>query len=139
MIADERLIWEGHPSHLKDLGYHALCLLLAPLVVPVALSLRRILDTQFRRYGITSERLRVTTGFLSKHVYELELYRVLETSLHQPFLLRLFRLANLEVMLEDADRPPIVIRAVPDAALLRERLRDCVETMRDRKHIHEAA
>jgi len=120
----------------RRLGFY---LLLAPLVVPVALSLRRILDTQFRRYGITSERLRVTTGFLSKHVYELELYRVLETSLHQPFLLRLFRLANLEVMLEDADRPPIVIRAVPDAALLRERLRDCVETMRDRKHIHEAA
>jgi len=139
VIADERLIWEGHPSHVKDLGYHALCLLLAPLVVPLVLSLRRVLDTQFRRYDITSERLRWTTGVLSRYVHELELYRVLETSLHQPFFLRLFRLANLEVTLEDADKPPIVIRAIPDAAALRERLRDCVETMRDRKHVHEAA
>jgi uncharacterized membrane protein YdbT with pleckstrin-like domain len=136
---EEQIIWEGHPSHIKDLGFHLLCLLLAPLVIPLGLSVRRCLDTHFRRYGITSERLQVTTGILSKHMHELELYRVQETSIHQPFFLRLFRLANLEVTLGEPDKPPIVIRAVPEARELRERLRACVETMRDRKHVHEAA
>ncbi len=139
MDLDECVIWEGHPSHLKDLGFHFLCLLLAPLVIPLGLSLRRCLDTQFRRYGITNERLQVTTGILSRHMHELELYRVQETSIHQPFFLRIFRLANVEVTVIESDRPPIVIRAIPDAAALRERLRACVETMRERKHVHEIA
>jgi uncharacterized membrane protein YdbT with pleckstrin-like domain len=137
--ADELVIWEGRPSHVKDLGFNLLCLLLAPLAVPLGLMLWRWLDTHYHQYGITSERLRVTKGILSKRMHEMELYRVRETSIHQPLLLRLFRLANVVVKIADPNTPPIVIRAVPEALALREQLRECVETMRDRKHVHEAA
>jgi len=139
MNEEELVIWEGRPSHVKDLGYHALCLALSPLLVPIALMLRRCLDTHFHQYGITSERLRVTKGILSKRIKEMELYRVKETSIHQPFFLRLFRLANVVVTTGDPKKPEIVIRAVPDAAALRESLRQCIETMRDRKRVHDAA
>jgi uncharacterized membrane protein YdbT with pleckstrin-like domain len=139
MHADEQLIWEGRPSHVKDLGFNTLCLLLSPLAVPVGFLLWRWLDTHFHQYGITSERLRVTRGILSKRMHEMELYRVRETSIHQPLLLRLFRLANVVVTIADPERPTIVIRAVPDALALRERLRDCIESVRDRKRVHDAA
>jgi uncharacterized membrane protein YdbT with pleckstrin-like domain len=139
MNEEELVIWEGRPSHVKDLGYHTLCLVLSPLVVPLGLMVHRCLDTHFHQYGITSERLRVTKGILSKRIKEMELYRVKETSIHQPFFLRLFRLANVVVTTGDPGKPEIVIRAVPDAPALRESLRECIETMRDRKHVHDAA
>ena len=139
MVENELTIWEGRPSHFKDLGFHCLCLVLSPLIVPLLLSLRRCLDTHFHRYDITSERLRVTKGILSKRLREMELYRVRETSIHQPFFLRLFHLANVVITIAEPAKQRIVIRAIPQAAALRERLRECVETMRDRKHVHETA
>ena len=138
-VINEVTIWEGRPSHVKDLGYHFLCLILAPLVVPLALMLRRYLDTHFLRYGITNERLRISTGIFSKRTKETELYRVKETSLDQPFFLRLFRLANVVITVADAAKPEIVIRAIPQAAALRESLRQCVENMRDKKRVQGIA
>ena len=139
MQTDEVVIWEGRPSHFKDLGFNSLCLLLSPLVIPLGLMLWRWLDTHYHQYGITSERLRVSKGIFSKRMHETELYRVQETSIDQPFVLRLCRRANVVVTLSGQSRQAIVIRAVPHALVLREKLRQCVETMRDRKHIHEAA
>jgi uncharacterized membrane protein YdbT with pleckstrin-like domain len=139
MVENELIIWKGRPSHLKDLGFHCMCVVLSPLIVPLLLSLRRYLNTHFHRYDITSERLRVTKGILSKRLREMELYRVQETSINQPFFLRLFRLANVVITITDPAKQMIVIRAIPQAAALRERLRECVEAMRDRKHIHESA
>ena len=66
MDDEEVIIWEGRPSHVKDLGYHLLCLVLAPLIVPLALMLRRYLDTRYHRYGITNERLRISKGIFSR-------------------------------------------------------------------------
>jgi len=139
MVEGEVAIWEGRPSPAKDMGYHLLCLIFSPLVVPLGFMVRRYLDTRFHQYGITSERLRVTTGILTKDVRELELYRVQETSLHQPFYLRVLGLADVVVTIADPEKSAIVIHAIPRAAELRERLRECVETMRDRKHVNEAA
>lgn len=133
MHDEELIIWEGHPSHVKDMGFYSLCLVLSPLIVPVILMLWRCLDTHFHQYDITSERLRITKGILSKRMKEMELYRVKETSLHQPFFLRLFRLANVVITVADSADQEIVIRAVPEARALRESLRDCIEDMRDKK------
>ena len=127
MNDDELIIWEGRPSHVKDLGYYSLCLLLAPLIVPLALMLWRYLDTHFHQYGITSERLRVSKGILSKRTKEMELYRVKETSLDQPLFLRLFRLANVVVTgrrfgeagdrdSRDSPAPPPCARTCGDAS-----------------------
>jgi uncharacterized membrane protein YdbT with pleckstrin-like domain len=132
---DEELsIWTGHPSHLKDAGFHILCGILSPLIVPIGFMLWRYLDTQFHRYDITSERLRVTEGILSKRMKEMEFYRVRETSIHQPFLLRVFRLANIVITVAGPAKREFVIHAVPRAMELRESLRCCIETVRDKKH-----
>jgi uncharacterized membrane protein YdbT with pleckstrin-like domain len=136
---EELTIWEGRPSHVKDLGYYSLCLILAPLIVPIALMLWRYLDTRFHQYGITNERLRVSKGVLSKRTKETELYRVTETSLDQPLFLRLFRRANVVVRVAGGAKPEIVIRAIPRASDVREDLRRCVETMRDKKHVNSVA
>jgi uncharacterized membrane protein YdbT with pleckstrin-like domain len=136
---EELTIWEGRPSHVKDLGYYSLCLILAPLIVPLVLMLWRYLDTRFHQYDITNERLRVSKGVLSKRTKETELYRVTETSLDQPLFLRIFRRANVVIRVADSAKSEIVIRAIPRASAVREDLRRCVETMRDKKRVRSVA
>jgi uncharacterized membrane protein YdbT with pleckstrin-like domain len=136
---EELTIWEGRPSHVKDLGYYSLCLILAPLIVPLVLMLWRYLDTRFHQYDITNERLRVSKGVLSKRTKETELYRVTETSLDQPLFLRIFRRANVVIRVADSAKSEIVIRAIPQASAVREDLRRCVETMRDKKRVRSVA
>jgi uncharacterized membrane protein YdbT with pleckstrin-like domain len=136
---EELTIWEGRPSHVKDLGYYSLCLILAPLIVPLVFMLWRYLDTRFHQYDITNERLRVSKGVLSKRTKETELYRVTETSLDQPLFLRIFRRANVVIRVADSAKSEIVIRAIPQASAVREDLRRCVETMRDKKRVRSVA
>jgi uncharacterized membrane protein YdbT with pleckstrin-like domain len=133
-VQDERTLWEGHPSHLKDLGFH---LVAWALFVGIPFSLWRYLETRFCRYEVTSERIRVTRGVLSRRMDELELYRVKDTTIDQPFFLRLFGLAHLIVQTSDASDARVVLQAIPEAGELRESLRGCVEKLRDRKRVHE--
>ena len=137
MHEEETTIWEGHPSHVKDLGFHLVCVLLSPLIIPLAMMLWRYLDTRFQQYEVSTERVRITSGILSKRMDEMELYRVKDTSIDQPFFLRLFKLANLVIKTSDASTPRIVIPAIPEARVLRENLRGCVEKMRSKKGVRE--
>jgi uncharacterized membrane protein YdbT with pleckstrin-like domain len=133
-MQEERTLWEGHPSHVKDLGFHLVCW---SLVIGIPFSIWRYLETRFCRYEVTSERIRVTTGVLSRRMDEIELYRVKDTTIDQPFFLRLFGLANLVVTTSDASTPTVVLKAIPDATSLRENLRGSVEKLRDRKRVRE--
>lgn len=132
------MLWAGHPSHKKDLGFHVVCWLLSPLIVPIVMSVTRFLDTRTQRFEVTSERVRVTSGILSRHMEELELYRVKDTSLYEPFLLRvLFKLGHIVLRTSDATHRVFVIPAVPRAHELREEIRGCVEKLRERKGVRE--
>lgn len=134
---DEQTIWEGRPSHWKDLGFHLVCLAFSFLIFPLAMSAWRFLTTNFSRFEITSERIRITTGVLSKRLDEMELYRVKDSTLEQPFLLRLVGLGNVFIKTSDPTTPRIEIRAILDARQVRENLRGCVEKMRDKKGVRE--
>ena len=135
---DERVLWSGHPSHAKDLGYHLVCLLFVWLVFPLFLSLARYLRTRFTRIEITSERIRITVGVFSRRMDELELYRVKDTSVIEPFLLRVvFGLGHLVLRTSDLSNALLVIPALPDVRQLREELRGCVEKIRAAKGVRE--
>ena len=106
---EERVLWTGHPSHKKDLGFHLICWALCWLIVPLVMSLIRFLETRTHHFEVTSERIRVTSGILSRHMEELELYRVKDTSLYEPFLLRvLFGLGHVVIRTSDATHRVLV-------------------------------
>jgi uncharacterized membrane protein YdbT with pleckstrin-like domain len=135
MSDEETLLWEGHPAHIKDLGFHIVCLVLFPLVVPALFSLSRYLRTRFTKYEVTTERLRITKGILSTRMEETELYRVRDTTLEQPFFLRLFSLSNILLKSTDASTPMVTLEAIPDGRVLRENLRGAVEKMRAKRGV----
>ena len=135
----ERLLWQGRPSQVVNMGTFILCGLFCWLVVPIFVALWRWLEVRCLLYELTNQRFRVTHGVLNRRMDELELYRVKDTVFEQPFFLRLFSLANILIASSDIATPRAAIRALPaeEARRLRETIRGCVENLRDKKRVRE--
>jgi uncharacterized membrane protein YdbT with pleckstrin-like domain len=154
--SEETLVWRGTPSQWTNFGTYLFCLLLAasvvaayllitppqPLVLaglalPVLWALSRWIGTRCNRYEITSERIKITTGLLSRHSTEIELYRVRDYSVVEPFWLRMVGCGNIVLVTADRSTPHIVLRAVPHVANLKDQIRTYTERMRQRKGVRD--
>ncbi len=135
---EEELLWEGGPSQYTNFGLFVLCGLLCWLVVPIFFALRAYLRVRATRFTLTTQRLRMQTGIFGRKLNELELYRVKDTTLDEPFLLRMVSLGNIVVNSNDASTPRVVLKGIRNAESVRERLRKCVEARRDQKAVRVA-
>jgi uncharacterized membrane protein YdbT with pleckstrin-like domain len=150
----EVVVWEGTPSQVLNLlrfcvcGFFCLvCLILAFLhpatlvgcLIAGGIAVWNWYQVKCTKYVLTNERYRRTRGVLSRRIDDLELYRVKDTSLDQPLFLRLFTLANIEIMSSDISTPRTVIKAIAfdEANRLREITRKHVEELRTRKRVRE--
>lgn len=155
---EETLVWRGTPSQWTNFGTYFFCLLLAaaivagyyfapaeyqtPLIfaglaIPALWMLGRYIATRCHRYEITSERVKITTGLLSRHSTELELYRVRDYSIVEPFWLRLVGCGNIVLQTSDRTTPQVVLRAVPHAQRLKDQIRTHTERMRQRRGVRD--
>lgn len=89
------------------------------------------------KYELTTERLRTRHGVLNKKTDELELYRIRDYKLDQPFFLRLFSLGNIVLQTSDRSHPEVTLKAIPNGEELREQLRTHVEACRTKKRVRE--
>ena len=105
----------------------------ALVVAPLAYAGWRWCVVASRVYEITTERIKVTTGLVSKRTDDLELYRVKDTVLEEPVLLRLAGAGNIVLTTNDATTPTLVLEGITGAKELREELRKHIEACRDRK------
>jgi len=137
MATEERTVWLGTPSQVINLGAFLLLGLFFWLVIPLFIILWKWLVVKNMKYELTTERLRMRHGVLNKKLDELELYRVRDYKLDQPFFLRIFSLANIILQTSDRSHPTVIIQAIPDAENLREQLRTYVEACRTRKGVRE--
>lgn len=155
--APETSIWKGTTSQWTNFWYYLICLLVAvgivvlanalvpftaglaalALLVPAAAGAIRWWVTRCTVYELTTERFRVTTGVLNRRQDELELFRVKDYSVDQPFVLRLLGLGNLNMVTADATTPTIQIKAVRGVYELRDQLRRVVDAARDRKRVRQ--
>ncbi len=161
---EETTVWKGHSSQILNLKPFLICglivlLLLAALVmvarvnenipslvlwtdlllmlVPIGFALREWLKLQSRVYELTTERFLITRGIFSKQTDTMELYRVKDLSVLQPFFLRLFSLGNLILQTSDRTTPTFVIEAVSGPKEFSDLIRKHVEACRDRKRVGE--
>ena len=134
---EERVVWEGKPSQLVNAGSFAACGLLVWLVVPIFVAVQRFLELHHTRYRLTNERFEITTGVLSRRTEQLELYRVKDLSIEEPFVLRLAGFGNLILHSSDRSHPKLVLQGVRECANLRDQVRGLVEKRRDEKRVHE--
>lgn len=153
----ETTLWRGTPSQWTNFGTYLFCVLLAAgiiyaktiytgqgseyllygLAVPVLWVLFCWIGTSTHVYEITTERIMLTTGLLSKRTTELELYRVRDYSVSQPFWLRLVGCGHIVLVSADRTSPEVILRAVPHAATLKDQIRTHTERMRRRRGVRE--
>jgi len=156
--SSEELVWQGHPSHVTAFLLHvsawvcaatlltsaailwqrfqnptgaAACAVGALLALGV--SLWNWVKVRSIRYEATTERLKTTTGILTRRMESLELYRVRDLSVVQPFWYRLWGKGNVVLQTSDPTTPEVTLLAVPDPEGLRDQLRQHIERCRQQK------
>ena len=134
-MSDEQLVWSGSPSQILNLPVFVVCGVLFFLVVPIFIALWKWLVLRNTRYELTSERLKIRQGVLNKELDELELYRVRDHKLEQPFFLRIFSLGNITLRTADTTHPYIVLRAIHDGEHVLDLIRKYVEECRIKKRV----
>lgn len=131
----EILLWQGKPSHWLNFKTYLFCLLFCWLIFPLLIALWAAIKLKSTRYELTTQRLKIYSGVFNRNIDELELYRVRDYNLKQPFLLRLFGYANLFVVSSDSTTPNIVLAAIGNGNEVREKLRSEVEIRRVQRQV----
>ncbi len=134
---EERTIWSGSPSQWSNIWTFAFCALTFWLVIPVLIAAYQYLLTKHSRLTLTTQRFRMEWGIVGKHVEEVELYRVRDTSYSQSFVERLLRLGTITLVTSDARSPRVSLRSIQSPAEVRELFRENIERMRERKRVRD--
>jgi uncharacterized membrane protein YdbT with pleckstrin-like domain len=133
----EEIVWRGSPSQWKNFGVYLLCGLFCWLIVPIFIALARYLKTKCKIYELTTERLKMTEGVFSKVTETLELYRVKDLEVRQPFLYRLVGIENIRINTSDLTTPFVIVEAIPSSVGFGDKLRNQVEIIRQQKRVRE--
>jgi uncharacterized membrane protein YdbT with pleckstrin-like domain len=127
----EQEIWSGTPS--QWVNFNTYLFLFWTVLIP----LYRYFIVKSTKYRITTQRVFTSKGLFSVTEDELELYRVKDSRVERPLLLRLLGLANIVIATSDESTPILRIEGVSNAKQIREELRTAVERERDRKRVRE--
>jgi membrane protein YdbS with pleckstrin-like domain len=133
----EGIVWRGTSSQWKNFGLYLLCGLFCWLIVPIFFALARYLQTKCKIFELTTQRLKITSGVFTKITETLELYRVKDIEMRQPFLSRLVGIENVQMNTSDASSPFVLIDALPSSVRLADKLRNQVEIIRQQKRVRE--
>ena len=90
------------------------------------------LDTHFE---ITSQRVRIERGILSKTKDSLELFRIDHFDLHKPLGMRLVGHCLLHLRSSDASFATVILYGIPDLEKLADSLRECSLRERTRRRV----
>lgn len=134
---DETILWIGRSSQLIHLTAFSMCVLFSFLLFPILIAYIIYLQTKNTIYVLTTERLRVYSGIITKQINDLELYRVKDTRYEQPFLFRFFGLSNIQLFTSDITWGESVIPGIERGLTLRETIRKIVEAARIKKGVRE--
>ena len=87
------------------------------------------------RYEITTQRVRIERGILSKEKESVELFRVDHFDLHKPLGMRLAGQCILHLRSSDTSFPTVMILGIPDLESLADTLRECSLRERTRRRV----
>jgi uncharacterized membrane protein YdbT with pleckstrin-like domain len=147
----ESTLWHGYTSQWVHFWTYFTCAIIAlaalagipftgglsaiGLVVPLIWAPIQWFTNRATSYELTTQRLRIRRGILNRRLDELELYRVKDYVMEQPLFLRMLGLGNLTLLSADASTPTVAIRAIAGVEAVREKLRNAVQSERDRKRV----
>lgn len=140
MAANKEVVsWIGTSSQLVNIvPFIIATLMICTLVLsPVGLliAIWYYLVVKNMKYEVTTERLKIHAGVLNKTSNDIELYRVKDLMLFEPWYLRFFNLGHVIIHTSDLSHPTVLIRAVKHAKEVRELLRTLTEERRKNRGV----
>jgi uncharacterized membrane protein YdbT with pleckstrin-like domain len=127
------VIFEGSPTWKAWFWSYVFAWILA--IVLVGLIWLWVLQVRRRsiRYRITDAGIDYERGILSKRIETIQLWRVRHVDFQQTFFERLSGVANIRVMTTDGSDAELVMRGIPDARAVFDRLKDALQIARQRQ------
>lgn len=122
--------WKGTPSQWVNFWWWA-------GIITIPYALWKYFETKYTTYTLTSQRLRMERGVLTKSVDEVELYRIKDTQLSQTVWDRVLNIGTIEVLSSDETNPKIFLPKIPNPREVREQLRLSVEKVRLSRGVRE--
>jgi membrane protein YdbS with pleckstrin-like domain len=86
-------------------------------------------------YEVTTQRVKVERGLLSKTKENVELFRIDHFEIHKPLGMRLLGQCMLHLRSSDTSFPSVAILGIPDLEALAETLRECSLRERSRRRV----
>ena len=87
-------------------------------------------------YRLSTQRLFVRRGWMSRHQNELELYRVKDVTVDQRFLQRLLGYGTVTVLADDDSTPTVVMPGISRPIRVKEMIRTQYRAARQREGVH---
>ena len=69
-------------------------------------------------YLVTPQYIRITTGIFFKEIDTVELFRIKDYIIFEPFLLQLFKLMDLHLKTTDPENPVLWLRGIPRSDII---------------------
>jgi len=126
----ERTLFSGHPAALYSIGRW----MLAIVTLGIA-GLCYWLASRSTRFEITTQRIRIERGVLSKSLQDTELYRIDDITLESPLGMRMVGHGLLTLRSTDRSTPVVRLYGVRGLAEIGEKLRECALRERERRGV----
>lgn len=126
----EKSLFAGHPAVL----YSAWQWVLVVLTLGIAYVFYWI-QSMSTTYEITTQRVRIERGLLSKSKESVELFRIDHFDLLKPLGMRLAGQCLVQLRSSDASFPEVVIFGIPELEALADTLRECSLRERTRRRV----
>jgi uncharacterized membrane protein YdbT with pleckstrin-like domain len=126
----EHPLFTGHPAVIYS-GWQWIAVVLTLGVALIYYWLRSLQTT----YEITSQRVKIERGILSKAKDSIELFRIDHFDLHKPLGMRLAGYCLLHLRSSDASFETVILYGIPKLEQLADTLRECSLRERTRRRV----
>ncbi|MES2208360.1 MAG: PH domain-containing protein [Pseudomonadota bacterium] len=117
--------------HGEDTPSYFFILMIAGVIIPLVIALWKAFTIKANEYILTNQRFISKVGLFGKHTDEIELYRIKDYHIEQPFFFRLFNIGTIILETSDRTHPTYTLRGVPHPEQLRDNIRTNVEHRRN--------
>ncbi|MGH7242123.1 MAG: PH domain-containing protein [Phycisphaerales bacterium] len=129
----EEPVWSGAPSQWLNAGWFAACV----LIIPIPIAIWKFIELRSTAFALSTQRIKLETGVLSKQYDQVELYRVKDTILNRTLIQRLLGLGTIKMITSDPSQPELTFPSIQDSENVRELIRQNVERMRRLRGVRE--
>lgn len=133
----EKNLYEISPSQWLFAGGYVLCVFSAVLIIPLFIMFYNYLIIKTTKYIISTQRIRLRYGIINKTTDEIELYRILDYKLKEPFMLRVLGLANIELTTMDQTDPIVILSGLKNAKTIIDDIRHHSEIAKSTSRVSE--